>query len=63
MMPDVDGLELCRRIRAEEESGFAYIVLVTARARRANYRDAMDSGVDDFSANHSNEIGYSRAYV
>ena len=32
MMPGVDGLELCRRIRAEEESGFAYIILITARA-------------------------------
>jgi DNA-binding response OmpR family regulator len=48
MMPGVDGLELCRRIRAEEESGFAYIILITARAGKANYLDAMDSGVDDF---------------
>src|SRR5882762_7448002 len=48
MMPGVDGLELCRRIRAEEGSGFAYIILVTVRAGRANYLDAMDSGVDDF---------------
>jgi len=48
MMPGIDGLELCRRIRAEEESGFAYIILITARAGKANYLDAMDSGVDDF---------------
>src|SRR5207244_12742291 len=48
MMPGVDGLELCRRIRAEEEPGFAYIILITARAGQANYLDAMDSGVDDF---------------
>src|SRR5256886_3163544 len=48
MMPGIDGLELCRRIRAEEASGFAYIVLITARAGKANYLDAMDSGVDDF---------------
>ena len=47
-MPGIDGLELCRRIRAEEASGFAYIVLITARAGKANYLDAMDSGVDDF---------------
>jgi DNA-binding response OmpR family regulator len=48
MMPGVDGLELCRRIRAEKESGFAYIILITARAGKANYLDAMNSGVDDF---------------
>ena len=47
-MPGIDGLELCRRIRAEEASGFAYIILITARAGKANYLDAMDSGVDDF---------------
>ena len=48
MMPGIDGLELCRRIRAEEASDFAYIILITARAGKANYLDAMDSGVDDF---------------
>ena len=48
MMPGIDGLELCRRIRAEEASGFAYIVLITARTGKANYLDAMNSGVDDF---------------
>jgi DNA-binding response OmpR family regulator len=48
MMPGVDGLELCRRIRAEEEPGFAYIILITVRAGKVNYLDAMDSGVDDF---------------
>src|SRR5256886_4206484 len=35
MMPGVDGLVLCRRIRAEEESGFAYIILIIARVRVA----------------------------
>jgi DNA-binding response OmpR family regulator len=48
MMPDVDGLELCRRIRADEASNLTYIILITARAGKANYLDAMDSGVDDF---------------
>ena len=48
MMPGIDGLELCRRIRAEEASGFAYIMLITARTGKANYLDAMNSGVDDF---------------
>ena len=48
MMPGIDGLELCRRIRAEEASGFAYIILITARTGKANYLDAMNSGVDDF---------------
>jgi len=48
MMPDVDGLELCRRIRLNERSDFTYIILLTARTGKADYLDAMTSGVDDF---------------
>jgi CheY-like chemotaxis protein len=48
MMPCMDGLELCRRIRAEETPQLSYIILITAREGNANYLDAMNSGVDDF---------------
>lgn len=48
MMPDLDGLELCQRIRASKRSEFTYIVLLTARTGKANYLDAMEAGVDDF---------------
>ena len=48
MMPDVDGLELCRRIRLNERLDFTYIILLTARLGKTNYLDAMTSGVDDF---------------
>src|SRR5438094_9996216 len=39
---------LCRRIRAEESAQLSYVILITAREGKANYLDAMDSGVDDF---------------
>jgi CheY-like chemotaxis protein len=48
MMPCMDGLELCRRIRAEETPQLSYIILITAREGNTNYLDAMNSGVDDF---------------
>jgi DNA-binding response OmpR family regulator len=48
MMPDVDGLELCRRIRLNERSDFTYLILLTARTGKANYLGAMEAGVDDF---------------
>jgi DNA-binding response OmpR family regulator len=48
MMPDVDGLELCRQVRAGKHSSFTYIILVTARSGKANYLEAMDAGADDF---------------
>jgi CheY-like chemotaxis protein len=48
MMPDLDGLEFCRRIRAEQRAQYTYIVLLTSRAGKTNYLDAMSAGADDF---------------
>src|SRR4029434_4099967 len=30
LMPEMDGLELCRRIRASDRPSYSYIILVTA---------------------------------
>jgi len=48
MMPDLDGLEFCRRIRAERRIDYTYIILLTARMGRTNYLEAMTAGADDF---------------
>jgi len=49
MMPSLDGLELCRRIRARTGQDYTYFILVTARdASSQNQHIAMDAGVDDF---------------
>ena len=48
MMPDLDGLEFCRRIRAEPRADYTYIVLLTSRSGKANYLEAMNAGADDF---------------
>ena len=48
MMPEVDGLELCRRIRARRGDRYTYFILLTARTGKDNYLNAMNAGVDDF---------------
>lgn len=49
MMPKLDGLELCRRIRARPGADYVYFILLTGRtADRANQGEAADAGVDDF---------------
>ena len=48
MMPDLDGLEFCRRIRAAPRAEYTYIVLLTAFSGRSNYLEAMNAGADDF---------------
>ena len=47
-MPDLDGLEFCRRIRAEPRADYTYIVLLTSRSGKTNYLEAMTAGADDF---------------
>ena len=48
LMPEMDGLELCRRIRATPERPYTYFILQTVRQGRDSYLEAMDAGVDDF---------------
>lgn len=49
MMPRMDGLELCRRVRAREGAEYVYFILLTARgATEANQDEALQAGVDDF---------------
>jgi DNA-binding response OmpR family regulator len=50
MMPHIDGLELCRRVRAAQRPEYTHVIVLTARSGRANYLEAMDAGVDDFIA-------------
>lgn len=48
MMPELDGLQLCRKIRAHESIVFTYIVLLTAHSSKGNFLEAMEAGADDF---------------
>ncbi|MEQ2009881.1 MAG: response regulator [Limisphaerales bacterium] len=49
MMPELDGLELCRRVRAApRRSGYTYIMMVTAQDGLKNFVAGMAAGADDF---------------
>ena len=48
LMPDVDGLELCRRIRASKPPKYTYIILLTALIGKKQYLEGMEAGADDF---------------
>jgi len=48
LMPRMDGLELCRRLRAPGRTDYVYFILLTGKATRADYVEAMAAGVDDF---------------
>jgi two-component system chemotaxis response regulator CheY len=48
VMPGMDGLELCRRVRAESVGSYTYIVLMTGVADRGDVLAAMEAGADDY---------------
>jgi signal transduction histidine kinase len=48
LMPEMDGLELTRHIRSRDVPGYVYIILLTAKAEKADLVEAMDAGADDF---------------
>lgn len=48
MMPDMDGLELCRAIRAHEGVSFAYVIVLTASTDEGRIVEAFEAGADDF---------------
>lgn len=48
MMPEMDGVELTRRIRQSPLGGYCYVLLVTARSGVAALVEGMEAGADDF---------------
>jgi phosphoserine phosphatase RsbU/P len=49
MMPELDGLQLCSRIRELADRDYTYFILLTANhPGRENLTKAMDAGIDDF---------------
>jgi len=48
MMPGMDGVELCRRLRHEHPRRDIYVILVTSKTEDADVQAALRSGADDF---------------
>ncbi|TWT79445.1 Sensor protein ZraS [Planctomycetes bacterium CA13] len=48
IMPEIDGLELIRRIRTSTRPGYCYLILLTAKSDKEDLITAMEVGADDF---------------
>ena len=48
LMPELDGLELCRRIRKHQQSKYTYVIIITALIGKKDYLEGMEAGADDF---------------
>lgn len=48
MMPELDGLEVCRAIRARQGSPYVYITMLSARLTDTDIVAGLEAGLDDY---------------
>jgi diguanylate cyclase (GGDEF)-like protein len=48
MMPGLDGVEICRRLRQHANGSSTYVILLTAMSRKENVIEGLEAGADDY---------------
>ncbi len=48
MMPEMDGIEVIRRLRASENPSYAYVLMLTAKGQKEDLVAGLGSGADDY---------------
>lgn len=48
MMPEVDGVEVCRAVRKRVGESYVYIILLTAKTHPAEIIEGLEAGADDY---------------
>jgi two-component system cell cycle response regulator len=48
VMPDMDGLTLCRTIRSEQYEGYVYVLLLTMQDAEQDILAGLEAGADDY---------------
>lgn len=48
LMPEMDGLELCRRIREFSDNRYMYVIVLTVKDQKEDMVRILNSGADDF---------------
>lgn len=48
VMPGMDGLSLCRKIRETQTGGYIYIIMLTAQESRKDVLEGFEAGADDY---------------
>jgi two-component system, sensor histidine kinase and response regulator len=50
IMPEMDGIDLCRRIRASKTLPFIYVIMLTSKKSTEDLITGLDAGADDFAS-------------
>lgn len=58
VMPEIDGVDVCRRVRAQNTYGYTYIILLTGKSEHEDAITALEAGADDIVAKpfHPHEL-------
>lgn len=48
MMPKMDGIEVCRRIRKSAKEPYVYVILLTAKEQQTEIIEGLEAGADDY---------------
>jgi diguanylate cyclase (GGDEF)-like protein len=48
MMPGLDGVEICRRLRQQGKKPYQYLIMLTARDEMQDLVESIESGADDY---------------
>src|SRR4051812_27116951 len=48
LMPEMDGVEVCRRMRQRTDAPYVYFILLTSKDRKEDIIEGMEAGADDY---------------
>ncbi|SRR5579862_950880 len=48
MMPKMDGIEVCKRVRQQTGRSYVYLVLLTAKSQKEEIAAGLEAGADDY---------------
>src|SRR4051812_26861916 len=48
MMPGLDGVEVCRKVRRLDKAAYTYLIMLTGKAETRDVVQGMEAGADDY---------------
>jgi diguanylate cyclase (GGDEF)-like protein len=58
LMPGIDGIDICRRVREWSNERYIYIIMLSAKTEKEDFVAGLDAGMDDYLAKpfHPDEL-------